>query len=423
MTARDRVCSWCHADHRPQAGGCSIPLVGEVLAGKYRIVRLMGEGGMAAVYEAQHTEIGRRFAVKFLRPDALVDHQGVLERFQHEARAVGSLESENVAGAVDFGYTTKGIPYFVMEHLVGEDLATLLAREAPLTVPHAVGIIIQACRGLGTAHAAGIVHRDVKPENLFLCMHGDGSVLVKVLDFGIAKLMRRKDLASLSLQPRADAGATMGTPYYMPPEQARGDEAIDHRADLYALGVILFEALSAEMPHHGDSYSAILLHVLTQPPTPIETLRPTLPRELAAIIRRALSPDPADRQASAAALASDLAPFVNARGDTSVEFLQWLHRKRRGRTLAPTGSAALVAGSSLAPARGRRKRDGLGEKTRGPLPRRRRARYLLGLAAAGLLAACAILAVHNNGCFDRFIRRGAVTAAPATAPAPPAVAP
>jgi serine/threonine protein kinase len=389
-----------------------VPRVGEVLAGKYRIVRLMAEGGMAAVYEAHHTEVGHRFAVKFLRPGLLADHQDVLERFQQEGRTAGSLESENIAGTVDCGYTTRGIAYLVMDHLAGEDLGALLAREGPLPVARAADILIQACRGIGTAHAAGIVHRDVKPENLFLCKHGDGSVLVKVLDFGIAKLTSG---SRVQIRKTA-AGSSMGTAYYMPPEQARGDEAIDHRADIYALGVILFQCLSGQLPHPGDSYNAILSHLLTRPPIAIETLRPELPPEIVAIVARALSSDPADRHASADALALDLAPF---RGDGEAGPAQPVLEPRPAATSAggasPASPASIGDGaprasaarppSSAATHRLQRFRlflrdprlgiISLGGIGRRFVPSRPRRRLLVGTIVAGIVAAGVMLPLQR----------------------------
>lgn len=273
---------------------------GEVLGGKYRLVQFIGEGGMGAVYEAQHAIVGRRFAVKLLHAD-LAQDPGALERFSREAQAAGALESENIASVVDFGHAADDVPYIVMELLVGEDLAKLLAREGPLSVPRAVGLAIQACRGLDAAHAAGIVHRDLKPENLFVTRRGDGSDLLKILDFGIAKLARTTgddDQPNLT-----QTGSTMGTPLYMPPEQARGEKQLDHRADIYALAVILYEALSGERPHNGESYNAILYHILTQAPRPLTSLRPSIPSDLADVVHRALSPDPGHRPQSAMELA------------------------------------------------------------------------------------------------------------------------
>jgi serine/threonine protein kinase len=277
--------------------------VDELLADKYRIIRFIGEGGMGTVYEAQHTVVGRRFAVKFLHSE-LAKEDEILERFRREARAAGALESENIAQVVDFGHAADGIPYIVMEFLVGEDLAQFLAREGPLPLARAVNIIIQACRGLDAAHAAGIIHRDLKPENLFVCRRGDGSDLIKILDFGIAKLA----LAGVDGEGASvtRTGSTMGTPFYMSPEQARGAKDVDHRVDVYGLGVILFEALSGQKPHPGDSYNAILYHILTQAPTPIATLRAGLPDDLTDILQRSLAFNPSDRPATVMALAQAL---------------------------------------------------------------------------------------------------------------------
>jgi serine/threonine protein kinase len=281
--------------------------VGELLADKYRITRFVGEGGMGAVYEAHHEVVGRRFAVKLLHSE-LAHQEEILERFRREALAAGALESENIASIVDFGHAADGIPYIVMELLVGEDLARFLAREGSLPVVRAVNIIIQACRGLDAAHAAGIIHRDLKPENLFVCRRGDGTDLVKILDFGIAKLAQAGAEGPIASVTRT--GSTMGTPFYMSPEQARGAKEVDHRADIYGLGVILFEALTSQKPHPGDSYNAILYHILTQPPTPITTLRSGLPPDLIEVVHRALSFEPAERPTSAIELARLLSPYA-----------------------------------------------------------------------------------------------------------------
>jgi eukaryotic-like serine/threonine-protein kinase len=278
--------------------------VGEILAEKYRITRFLGEGGMGTVYEAQHTIVGRRFAVKYLHAE-LAGEPESLERFRREARAAGALENENIVPVIDFGTASDGIPYLVMEFLVGEDLASLLRRDGPLSVVRAVNLIIQACRGLDAAHTAGIIHRDLKPENLFVCRRGDGTDLVKILDFGIAKLSQAGVLGPMT--PVTRSGATMGTPFTMPPEQARGAKVIDHRADIYSLGVILFEALSGTRPHPGESYNEIMYHILTKPPVPIESQRPGLHADLVDLIHRAIAFEPQDRPGSAAEFARALA--------------------------------------------------------------------------------------------------------------------
>jgi serine/threonine protein kinase len=277
--------------------------VGELLAGKYRIVRFIGEGGMGTVYEAYHAVVRRRFAVKFLRT-GLAKTEEALRRFEREAQAAGALESENIASVVDFGYAADGIPYIIMEFLVGEDLGKILASQGMLPVARAVKIIIQACRGLDAAHKEGIIHRDLKPENLFVCRRGDGTDLVKILDFGIAKLAQTN--ADGPVAPLTQTGAHLGTPTYMSPEQARGAKHMDHRVDVYGLGVILFEALTEHRPHTGDSYNAILHHILTYPPTSIATLRSDLPQDLVEIIHRTLALNPDDRPATVMHLANAL---------------------------------------------------------------------------------------------------------------------
>jgi serine/threonine-protein kinase len=279
--------------------------IGEVVGGRYQIVSLLGEGGMGMVYEAKHTFVGRRFAIKFLRPEYARD-QDMLVRFQREARAAGALESENIAAVTDFGVDPSGAPFIVMEHLAGDDLGHLLARTGRMAVSRAVGVIMQACRGLAVAHASWIVHRDLKPGNLFVLRRADGGDLVKVIDFGIAKLRSAADDAP----SKTKTGAMMGTPHYMPPEQARGQREIDHRADIYALGAILYEALAGAKPHEGDSYNAILFDILNRPPTPLRALRPGLPEGLCVVVERAMAFEPEGRLGSAAELADALAPYA-----------------------------------------------------------------------------------------------------------------
>ena len=258
---------------------------------------------MGEVYEAQHVTVGRRFALKFLQRH-LAQYEDALERFRREARAAGALENEHIAGVLDFDTASDGTPFLVMEYLVGESVAELLRREGPLPVTRAVGIALQVCRGLKAAHDAGIIHRDLKPDNLFSLRRADGSELIKILDFGIAKLSREESSPALTR-----SGAMVGTPFYMAPEQARGEKLLDARVDVYALGVILYELLSAEKPHPGDSHNAILAHILTEPIVPLERLRPNLPPALTALVARTLSRSRADRPSSVDALARELAAF------------------------------------------------------------------------------------------------------------------
>jgi len=275
----------------------------EIVGGKYRIVRFLASGGMGSVYEAQQVIVRRRFAIKFLHPELALRRE-LLTRFQREAEAAGALESENVAAALDFGIAADGAPYIVLEYLVGENLEQLREREERLPLTRAVNLVQQACRGVQAAHAAGIVHRDLKPQNLFVCRRGDGTDLVKVLDFGVAKL---EVVERGGAETRT--GTVLGTPSYMSPEQARGEKKVDHLSDVYALGAVLYELLSGRKPHPGDSHNAILHHIATQPAIPLAQAFPGLPAELVAVVERTLADDAARRPASAGELAEALTPW------------------------------------------------------------------------------------------------------------------
>jgi eukaryotic-like serine/threonine-protein kinase len=310
--------------------------LGQVLGSKYRIVRLIGQGGMGTVYEARHELIGRRFAIKFLRAE-LTLHEDIMARFRREAQAAGALENENIAAVTDFGEANDGAPYIVMEFLQGEDLSRLLTRVGPLPVPRAVYGVIQACRGLEAAHANGIVHRDLKPENLYVIKRGDGTDLIKVLDFGIAKLQRIGDSGSSTR-----TGMTMGTPFYMPPEQARGQKDLDHRADIYALGVILYEILSGQKPFNGDGYNAIMFQIMMRTPARLETVRANLPTGLADVVHKAMAADATHRFTSVSELIGALAPFAG-RSITPVETGERL----AARTLPEGASATVVTPAAV----------------------------------------------------------------------------
>lgn len=278
--------------------------LGDVVAGKYRLEKLLGRGGMGEVYEARHVVVGRRFAVKFLHAH-LARGRDAATRFTREARAAGELDSPHIAAVLDFDTTPDGSPFLVMEYLTGESLAATLSREKQLPVRRALAILLQICEGLDVAHQAGIVHRDVKPDNVFVTKPKDGAELIKILDFGVAKLTDPEASGHVT-----QSGAVLGTPFYMAPEQARGEKSVDLRVDVYAVGVLAYELFSGQKPHPGAGYNAILAHILTQPVTPLATLCPELPPGLVAVVERALSFDAARRQSSAALLATELAPFA-----------------------------------------------------------------------------------------------------------------
>jgi serine/threonine-protein kinase len=256
---------------------------------------------MGEVYEAQHTVIGRRFAIKFLHA-YLAQNPETMTRFRHEAETAGGVEHENIGAALDFGTADDGTPYLVMEYLEGEDLARLLVRNGPLPVARATYIIIQACRGLTAAHARGIVHRDLKPENLFICRRNDGGDLVKVVDFGIAKLRTKVTVTQ--------SGVTMGTPCYMSLEQAKGAKEVDERTDIYSLGVILYELLTGARPYPGENYNEVLYNLFTTEPVPLDSLRPGVPAGLCELVNRAMAREARNRFETAAALADALVPYA-----------------------------------------------------------------------------------------------------------------
>jgi serine/threonine protein kinase len=277
------------------------PLLGTTLGGAYQIVRVIGEGGMGRVYEARHTRLGsRKFAVKMLHAE-YSRQPDVVARFQREAEAASGIGHPNVVDVFDVHHTSDGRPYLVGEFLDGEEFGDYLERVGKADVGLTIWIVRQVCRALAAAHAQGVIHRDMKPENVFLV--GDQQApTVKVIDFGISKV---GDAAGTAL---TRTGMIMGTPSYMAPEQARGDK-VDHRCDIYAVGGILYRALTGQKPFENDDPSRTLTAVLTEDPPRPRSLEASIPQGLEIIIQRAMAKDPADRYASMADLDADLGQF------------------------------------------------------------------------------------------------------------------
>jgi eukaryotic-like serine/threonine-protein kinase len=281
-------------------------LLGVVLAGRYEVLRRIGEGGMGAVYEARHTLIGKHVAVKVLL-EKFHAQSDLVARLLQEARLASSIGHENIVDVTDFGTTDDGRSFVVMEFLDGESLAELAMREAPLPIERSLRIARQVASALGAAHAKGIFHRDVKPENIYLVQRGDAD-FVKVVDFGISKAVKPGGDEGPEAYRLTHTGLLLGTPLYMSPEQARGSEDLDHRVDIWALGVLLYECLTGEVPFHANNYLQIISQVLTHQPMPPSQLRPELgiPDAVEAVVMRAMEKDRALRYQTMAELERDL---------------------------------------------------------------------------------------------------------------------
>jgi serine/threonine protein kinase len=377
-----RACGGSHAPGTTCDEGPD-PRIGNILADKYQLVALRGRGGMGSVYEARHVELGR-FAIKFLRPEFAVN-RAVLRRFENEAKAAGSLEHPNLVAVTDIGRTPDGSPYLVMEFLSGQDCSQLLARLGPLPTRRATNIVFQACRGLGVAHDKGIVHRDIKPENLFITDAGDGTDLVKVLDFGIAKL-RLPDATAAT-----GAGVAMGTCFYMSPEQIQNAADVDHRTDVWSLGVVLYELLSGQKPFSSTSPMEVFHQIVHLVPERLEKLRSGLAPELVAVVERTLKKDRAERLPTVTALAEALAPFtgrpsvIKALGAASHVATRPSPDSASGPVAAPTSQAGVATLSKIASA------------TPPSASRRRRAAMILGgVLLVVALGVVAVVSGHDD---------------------------
>ena len=259
-------------------------MLGWLLDGRYRITGLIGQGGMSAIYEAQHLGIERRVAIKVLHP-SLADDSEAIARLKHEAQVVSAIGHPNICEVYDLGRTRDGVPYLVMERLVGRSLADRI-RVGPMGFDEVAPLLVQVLAALEAAHGKSVIHRDLKPENVFVETRAAGRVTAKLLDFGISKSMNY-DFAE---NPRlTHTGMVMGTPYYMAPEQARGDSGLDQRVDLWAVGVILYEALTGRRPFVATNYNALLVKILTSRPRPVQKVVPAIPDSVAWLVDKALS--------------------------------------------------------------------------------------------------------------------------------------
>jgi len=391
----------------PSMSNLPLPKQGDLLAGKYRIIRTLGEGGMGIVYEAFHTRLRQKVAIKVLKPHVLA-HPELAARFEREARAAATLESPHVAKVIDVDTSPEGLPYMVIEFLEGNDLGEELTRRGRFPVQEAVAFVMEACVPIAQAHAMGIVHRDLKPSNLFLAKKGSERVL-KLLDFGISKILsddEQKNTSSLT---------TLGTPHYMSPEHVRSAADVDRRSDIWSLGVILYELLTGTEPYRGDP-ARVIAAIVSEPVPPPRTRREDIPEELERVIMRALEKDPRKRFPDVRALSVALAPFAPEH-----------------ELVAVTAGQELPAGRSFFPPKHRdvpstkpppaREVDTLG----GVAARPRAARWLLPIGSVLVVGTAVVIALAMRGSSRAApASSAAVVASPAhvdVEPATPAIKP
>jgi len=309
-----------------------LPKPGEIIAGKYEVESVIGEGGMGVVVAARHEELGHTVAIKFLRSN-VIDDRLVVERFLREARAVVTMHTEHVARVIDVGTHSGGEPYMIMEYLEGRDLLDVIEQDGALPVPEAVDYVLQACEAVAEAHARSLVHRDLKPANLFVTERPDGSALVKVLDFGIAKAIH--EVHGTGATMLTATGTALGTPVYMSPEQVRDAGDVDARTDIWSLGTVLYQLLSGEPPFEADTVPSLCAKIIEERPPALHEQRGDVPEGLAAIVARCLEKDRGARYQSVAKLALDLGRFAPDRSLVSIERIVGI--STREPSVPPTG--------------------------------------------------------------------------------------
>jgi serine/threonine-protein kinase len=268
------------------------------------VERQIGEGGLGIVVKAQHIQLEQPVAIKYLKPYALA-LPGLVERFVREARLAARIKNEHAVKVQDVDSLENGIPYMVMEFLEGRDLGQIV-QEGPLPLQKAIEYVLQASEALAEAHALGIVHRDLKPDNLFLAQRPGGTPIVKIFDFGISKVGRAKKGNVRREKAITQVNDRFGTPGFMSPEQLESPD-VDARADIWALGVVLYELATGKLPFEGEELTQLITSILTRPPVPVLSRLPSAPKELETIIARCLQKDPADRYRNVAEFAQDLA--------------------------------------------------------------------------------------------------------------------
>jgi serine/threonine-protein kinase len=302
--------------------------IGDTIDDKYRIVKLLGEGGMGAVYEGENVRIHRRVAIKILHSN-VASSEDAVQRFEREAQAAGRIGSEHIVEVLDLGDLPGGDRYMVMEYLDGQSLSDRITGAGRLSPQITASIIIDMLTGLKAAHEAGIIHRDLKPDNVFLLTNKNGKKdFVKIVDFGISKFSSLGGEFSMTR-----TGAVMGTPYYLSPEQAKGERELDARADLYAVGVILYEAAAGRVPFDGETFNELLFKIVLEPSPPLSTYVPDIDTHFAAIVEKAMARNPALRFQTAEEMKQALAG--------------WLEGQPAAPELLASANAAIAARSEM----------------------------------------------------------------------------
>ncbi len=379
---------------------------GAIVAGKYRLDAVICEGGMGAVWSATHTGLGQAVAIKFISREFITSPEA-LRRFDTEAKAAARLRSRHVVQVFDNGTLEDGTPYIAMELLRGENVYARVHRAGPVPLDEGIEILSQCCKALGRAHAAGIVHRDIKPDNIFLAQTEEEGILVKILDFGIAKFA-----TSPNDHGSTRTGAVLGTPLYMSPEQARGLKTIDHRTDLYSLGLVAYTMFTGNLAFSSESFGDLLLQICTAPLPSLCTNAPWLPAPMDPWFQRACARDPVNRFGSA----QEFADALRAASDGSVGASALPESMvKQGGALAGNPSHAVSVGTASGMSRS-------GDRSMIPVASRNRG-VLVAVAVVLLLGAIAVAGVLTFAKKDRPLETVAAGAAVAPSSSQPVAAP